>query len=418
MQDLLELYFSDEDLKIEEIKADDQQQSEQFTVGLLERLRKFQLSEGNVEAEISVCEKNKLKYITAEIIDPEVEDFTLEMSQMKEYHVTEFRKLKFAIPLPSEKDAPAWAKKLQAYSTHLSRILNELSDELGMVVDRAIVSPSEQELKLMSQTKPKFKELIKLYVICAILEYMVRERLKVLVEKCTATQTQEDFGANGMWIVGGKKVTKTSKVILPLKAKLRLDSRQTRNLVNICFSKRKDIIAQAKLDLYARMDEDLKLTISKEPEKSLAIAFAEAGLKSEEVLSFVMHRADERSHHMCIQCNSTIDISKSDVYHRECKVVQWLTTYYAYKYMQSEQTLSLVQRAYIDHETKVRISGMLELYYQLTRDVVRTDSTGTYAYERSQHGVLRKRDLRSIPLDQQVGSHQWRAKLGYSPKRK
>lgn len=249
-----------------------------------------------------------------------------------------------------------------------------------------------------------------------MLEQHFQVWLQRLADQCVQVKACIDPATDGLWLSNGAEYHKAQTNAYRYQAVEKIEKlsyQNTQNIAKMYFSPQPHIRAEAKLNLSAVFDTGTFERIVDEPAKILAIASIQAKLTPLETLAIVFPVKDRQSEHTCIACGTAVKIG-TRLFHKYCKVVEWLTTHAPFRYDQQEGYLSQERRMYLTPEQRARLVHLLELHHQLTKDIAIRHSGVTTAWSRDERGGLRRTELNRIAPEDQVGSMAWRRKYGFT----
>lgn len=420
-KDLLEEMFGMDPVEIEIIPVDEEQQYQQQILPLYARLHRIEKPtvDAVVEETIaSVKEADNLSYICVK--SETSEQFRCPVEEIKYTTEVVINGEKYQVVSPRKEYLVEWKVKLSKYLTHLQTQIEDFVEFLPTltewmdsvhksVIEYAFKTPNKQRLEVQ-----------RLILLVQLYEKKMFKQVSVLAEKFACTEMQIDPSSDGAWLTTGQRASGAEiraqpSLVIPLKRKLRYDSRTVNLICQMKFSKKPEIRGAAKLDLNSRLDKKQMQQLLQNSDDMLAIALAEAKLSPDEVLAVVFPKVDQKET-QCIACEKAINLH-STIYHRKCQIVEWLITYQPFKFDEVESCIVPIKRMYIDPDQRRKVSTILTLYSHLYRDIVVKTATETTVWRRDEDGIPRRTNLVQRKEEDVIGSQAWKQKHGFSPQR-
>lgn len=412
--------FGDSSMVIERIDVDEDHEYKKHAMTLYERLNVIRdQSESNVVSEaISTHEDaGKIEVLTAK---PQVPT-TIEFNPTEIKYVTDisFRDENYTIPAPKPGFVTKWEKELKEYVAQLEEKISEMAeiDEQSLI----IAKEAEKDLQLVD-FKSGNTERRSVQMLALKAQYLERQIVKFsakVASECRTIKAQLDPATDGLWVSKATVMTEgemyqAPSVIIPIKRKLKFDARSMKLLMQICFSKRPEVRAMAKMDLNAKIDQRIMKDIFKHPEEMLTIAMAESQLSPAETIG-VIFPTRERDHteQHCICCETTVTVQHI-TYHERCAVVKWLEKYQSFKYDEENQAIMPIKRKLLTGTQKLRINEILSLHAKLSQDIVIKTASHTAVWARGEDGLLKKSVLKTVRPEDQIGTTAWKRANGFS----
>lgn len=324
------------------------------------------------------------------------------------------------IPIVARGGEKRWLKYLAAREY---AIQNQILEILKIKQDTTSSSELFSKWKRIAESTPvgpktrSKLDTIEKYIVIALAEHWITEQTAELAEVAEELAYTQAVVDDGIWLeantLRGKDfISKIATEYVPVTKVDQLSSREVKHLATIIFSREPTARAIAKLDLKANLKPNVHTEVMKAPEDHLEIALAAAELTSEEILAIVFQHEEKEKAHKCMSCGKRVVIA-STFYHPACKTMDWLEKHTRYRRDTTTGAVALVERGYIDPETRARFSRLLKLYYETHRDIVVRTGNQTTVWQRQADFSLKKIPIASRRDDEIVGSHAWMKKQGF-----
>jgi len=415
---LMDLYDSP-DIQIQRIEADDEEQYRSYALSIYERIKSIKTGTNSAAVQESLIANQQaceIQYITVPVHEPTLE-FNFQDHQIKMVDAVEVEDMSILIPVPKPEFVTEWTKQMDTYEKALEQQAEELYHACPAIITGFAKADQIPESLPAPAGLTRALQKTRNHLMTIIMkEVYLKRALQTYSESCANLMVQQDPSTNGIWINRGAVNPKTLSlpvVVAPVQKKLKFDARTTLLLAQMQFSSKPEVRATAKLDLNAKLDNQRMNDLVQAPGDVLAIAVAEARLTALEVLAVVFPRLPGNSEHMCLHCNTAVQI-KTTFYHKSCTTVEWLTKYQPFKYNKAEGAIIPIKRAYISPTDRMRMCQLLELHAQLNGDIVVKNGSETTIWKRNPDGTLRKTNLQTIRDEDQIGSYAWRRKHGFT----
>lgn len=414
--------FGDEDLQITAVDVDIEEEYRNYIIPLYARLQHIERPTPDTVADEAIAAETaskELEFLHCDVTNSE--KFEFQISEVKTYTQVEYNQTKFVIPCPKKEFSLSWKQRIDKYVRHLSAEIHDLASWYSHDVDEWTKSVLTECAKVRFHISSDEREYTQQRILYAmILEKKLYHKARLVGKQLSNLFMQVDNPTDGAWITAGEAgsicVESTSTRVFPVKTSLKFDAKNTTLLINMLFSRKPEVRASAKLDLTARKDDTVMKQVMAKPESALAIIVAEARLTPTEVMSMLFPLAPNGRDKTCVACEKAITMG-TVVYHGKCAVTDWLTQYEAFRYDVDEGAIVALTRRYITPETRRKISKVLNLHGKLHKDVVISTGTEKTYWSRQDDGTLKRTQLLTRREEDVIGTHAWKVKHGFSPKR-
>jgi len=324
-----------------------------------------------------------------------------------------------AVPIPKKSQTGQWIEMLHRHEAKLKEELMIIAELEGVIFDYAKLrrqSDLEAEnVKVPVRTRIT-KTLVKDILSILIIEMKILGKIKRIADLAKGSTAQINEYTDEMMIRTVSKEAEiyftriaSKRIVLDRRYGFRLE--QMKALINLTLSNDHAIVAEAKVALCASTSTEHYNHVIANPTLVLGTAIAEARLTCSEVLTLVFPQVKGSNEFKCVACKTNVRLD-SVIYHRQCKVVDWLVRHCQFNYntagfLETRIAISLSPRQ------RARLYQELRLHALLSKDVVVNGPGGYVVWSRNQQGKLQRRVVDSRDDSQIVGTREWLVKHGY-----
>lgn len=416
--------FSFTDVRMEPIPIDDDQEYAKYAVSMYERLVAVEKPTGQKvadEAIRSASEASILTYVPLDVQEASEEPFVFQRDDIDSFIKVKYTDMTFQIPVPKHDITAHWNDGILPYAEYVNRKTDELRDfgnelEINSELEKIEALIVSVSTKREGAVRTCFRNVARVI----LREKLLKTRLSQLAKFCGKQKACPDSISDGLWLIDEqrqKRPIARYTSMLSLRCSMRVDSKTATSMVDIVLSKSASARAKAKLDVAAKLTTQQLAAFYKSPTDVLALTFAEAHLTPEEVLPMIFPSRKDDAVHQCLHCGEAISLNYDAMYHRKCPSVEWLTRYQPFKYDDTDRCLVPITKTYIRPEVRHRLSELLDLHHRLNNDIVVKENGQTILWTRNRDGTLVRSQLRNVRPDEMVGTHAWRVKNGFSPRK-
>ncbi|APG78159.1 hypothetical protein [Hubei tetragnatha maxillosa virus 8] len=418
--DMINQLFGDIDITVTKIDVNEDAEYQKYALSLYEKLKLRNGPDVNaIIAELQKEKKERDNNITCLTFTVEKgEDcFDIKDEQVEQTYGVRIHDESIQLLVPKKNHEEDIVSRGTSYLRYIRDSIIELSSD-GIekrTYSTNNIIPEIERIKLPDGWSKCQKQAVRIQAQIIIDERVMRSKLKTFAKFTSEMKFKSDPIGKGVWNITGTKIPTTSP-ILTADERLRLNSSSMDDLCTITFSNKVGTIARAKMNLSSKVSKKVFDLVIRDSETILAIALAEARVTPFEALSSVFKMNKDNESYTCYACGTAVAL-KRHTYHSQCKVIQWLLKYYPFEYDQVEQQLSILSAIYISPQTRQRISNILELHNKLNNDIVVRNQDQKVVWSRQEDGSLVRNVYNTDGYVDQVGSHDWRVRVGLSPER-
>lgn len=402
----------------EEVSVDEEEEAKTYALKLYERIRRI---EKNVEEEVVASHSDSSISTSLTFSDDSFAGATPDMLDVKEFLKIEVNGKVTIVPSFKEvRKTKEWIKILDHHESRARDILSQLTtvDPDDKIIKKVAELKQQADSINVAHLKDKTKKNVAIRTIfVGLIEDLIVSELGSLAFHLGDVRATIDDATQGIWINNiddgeGRRILQhlgSSRIVISKRYKF--DAHQTNSLINMMFSSRMDVRAQAKLNLNAKLEPGVYHEIIANPGQVLELVCSEAVLTQMEILYLVFPQSERSSGRVCLHCSTNIMLSRA-VYHTQCATIKWLTTHCRFKYDPIDQCLTPKEAIFLNAEKRRRVIEILKLHSQLTRDIVVKSAKETVIWQRRDDGRLVKIPVLSRREDEIVGSYAWRKAHG------
>lgn len=235
-------------------------------------------------------------------------------------------------------------------------------------LEHAISTQTHRELLMVERKHPGLSIQLRDAILATLVQHFAAEAVMEVRKGYESANIVKDSLTPGGWITSPRKddILPASKERV-LVTVFGFDARQTQNLVTIAFSSKPKLTAEAKMNLFSRLDEARKEQVKQHPKASLMRTVAEADLTQDELLALIFQdQKGEKTE--CPACRKPISL-EGTMFHPYCDVIEWLTNNFFFKYDVEEGFLLKRQAVYIDGAQRVALKRIQTLNARLNDPV-------------------------------------------------
>lgn len=424
MADLIATFFDMPQLVIEAIPVDEQAVYEKHALSIYERVKALKdptPTSVTSEAITAGIHANRVQFLTLPITErtltvPDIIQ-PAEISRMESVTVCNNT---YHVPIPHANLAQKWNDRVLPYRDEVLEQIGKVSEFDKSVQARITEIDAFVNVTQIIHRSQVVKDNFSIMLTTILYEKLLKEKIRQFSEQCQAITVTHDYINHGLWMTDGEQTVKPTivpRAVIPLQRRFRFDSRSTRLLVTLAFSKNNAERASAKLDLGSKINQEILGEVFSRPAQTLAIVLSEAQIVGAEAAAIIYPTKQNSTETICLCCNVAVNITGMVIHHQKCETVEWLCTYQPYKYCSDDRCLVPIRKALISPDNRRKISELLSLHHKLNNDIVIRTSGETTIWKRNENGTLTKQALRTVRPDEQVGTHAWKVRHGFSPHR-
>jgi hypothetical protein len=191
-----------------------------------------------------------------------------------------------------------WKVKLTKYFHHLSSEIEDLVEFQPDTKERMDCAQEFARSYYFKAPNVQRHEVQRLMLLVQIYERKLEPATTQLAEKFACFEMQIVPTSDGAWMTTGEPVSRqnlkhSTTVVIPLKKRIKFDSRTLNLVCQMMFSNRPEVRGAAKLDLNAKLELKQMQQVLSNTEDIFAIAVAEARLTAE-VLAVLFPRIEQK----------------------------------------------------------------------------------------------------------------------------
>lgn len=407
----------------EEIEVDEDEETKQYYLTLLERVIKLKDAKGMEEEAIRSHETAGTSTSLTFSDDSAVDDEPELINISRFLHVDDGK----YIPIIKANGVEKWTNILKHHEIRLLDVAQKL-EKISMckdLVQELRQIKSESQIKAYYARLGKVRDKVQKQLAARTLQVYDLERVVFAKLGALAFQLKDlscmvDNATSGIWVnepedPATKSIISelgTNRVVLT--KRFHFDSRMTEDLITILLSRNPEQRAAAKLNLSSKLQQELFREVVAYTARTLEIVCSEAMLTRQEILHLVFPVSGSKRQRLCISCGVHVELS-STTYHGYCETTQWLEKYCRFHYDRADQCLTESKEIYLRPESRRLLIEILKAHAQLKRDIITKTSTRTDMWRRDKDGRMTKVNIRSQQESELVGSYAWRKAHGFLP---
>lgn len=227
-----------------------------------------------------------------------------------------------------------------------NKVFNARLFELEL--ERAISSEALTTFVHLEALYPGITSPMRVAIEALLADQIRKDLFTEIQKKYQNVKVVKDMLTPGGWITSPRKddvlPASRKRVLVPL---FKFDARQTQNLIAITFSKSPGQSAEAKLNLYSKLELTICEKVKESPKAALTRVIAEADLTQQELIHMIF--VDQRTSKVaCPSCEQPIKLEDKIMFHPRCEVANWLVENFFFIYNDEESYLSARTAIYID----------------------------------------------------------------------
>lgn len=222
-------------------------------------------------------------------------------------------------------------------------------------LERAISSAALETFVYLEGKYPGITNPMRIAIEATLADQMRKEMSSEIQKKYRNVKIVKDMLTPGGWITSPRKddilPAARRRILVPT---FKFDARQTQNLIAIAFSKAPGQSAEAKLNLYSKLEIATCEKVKEAPKAVLTRVIAEADLTQQELVHLIF--VDQRTGKIaCPSCEQPIKLEDKFMFHPKCEVANWLVENFFFVYNDEEAYLSARTAIYIDGNQRVAL---------------------------------------------------------------
>jgi hypothetical protein len=341
---------------IEEICIDEEEEAKQYALRLYERIRRI---DKDVTEEAISSSSSSGASVSLTLSDDSFEGVQPETIDVREF--IEFSvdgKLRVVPVFRGTQKMKEWVTVLNHHEQKLKKILKNLTEidpQHNIFSELKKIQVDIQQIDMSAIRDKSKRDLAKRTLYVNLAEDVIVQKLGSLAYDLKDMACIIDDTTQGLWVednsnMDGHKILEqmsTDRVVLMRRYKF--DGHQTSNLINLLFSRKPDVRAQAKLNLSAKLDQSIYHEVVQNPAKTQELVCSEAYLSQMEVLYLVFPKSDRNEDRICPSCGTAVALGRA-MYHSRCIVTKWLTEHCRFKYDVVDQCLTPKAMIYLSRK--------------------------------------------------------------------
>lgn len=245
-------------------------------------------------------------------------------------------------------------------------------------LERAISSEAFETFVWLESKYPGITSPMRIAITALLADQIRKDLLQEVQRKYQNVKVVKDMLTPGGWITSPRKddvlPAARRRMLVPL---YKFDARQTQNLITIAFSNTPGQSAEAKLNLYSKLELTICEKVKESPKNVLTRVIAEADLTQQELmyLIFMDSRTNKTS---CPACTKPIKLDDTYKFHPQCEIVTWLVENFFFSYNEEEGYLAARTAIYIDGNQRLALKK-IQLQNAKLNDPVNVVSSNSHA---------------------------------------